>query len=136
MQRWLQFLFLLLTVRVIAHVPEPKGIPRFDDLNGNLVQAGSKLQVLLQPVPGGSRSTGRADFPVCRIAGFPTRSAHDVVPAADLEIGDTWPVEWKRECVPCGLVSKYSTGRAGLETCARVPGRCWLYRDESSRRGR
>jgi len=42
-QRWLQFLFLLLTASALAHVPERKLIPRLNDLSGNLVQAKNTL---------------------------------------------------------------------------------------------
>src|SRR5262245_28777043 len=48
-----------------------------------------------------SRKQCSADFQVCCIAGFQTRSTHDDACAADLEIGDT----------------------AGLETCATATGR-------------
>jgi hypothetical protein len=47
-----------------------------------------------------SRNPSSADFQVCCVAGFPTRSLHDCERSADLEVGDT----------------------AGLETCATKAG--------------
>src|SRR2546422_11582953 len=53
-----------------------------------------------QSFPRGTR--GSADFQVCCIAGFQTRSPRDHTRPADLEIGDT----------------------AGLETCTTAHSRC------------